>query len=157
MPKPVLQAMVLADHVYRDASTGKHIIAGTFTNINVGTAKVVVAEHAEGGERKILTGPVTKIGSPYLYLALVEVHGQVPLELKFVDLADSSVLFEAQLVVTSGDPVAVAEYVVELPPLPVQKLGAYSLDILHESEILGSWRISVKKIEDRESAAEGGQ
>lgn len=33
MPKPVLQAMVLADHVYQDRLSGKYIIAGTFGRI----------------------------------------------------------------------------------------------------------------------------
>jgi hypothetical protein len=33
MPKPVLQALVLADHVYQDKITGKKIIAGTFNRV----------------------------------------------------------------------------------------------------------------------------
>lgn len=33
MPKPVLQALILADHVYQDRETGKRIIAGTFNQI----------------------------------------------------------------------------------------------------------------------------
>ena len=32
--KPVLQALVLADHVYVDAETGKKIIAGTFNELH---------------------------------------------------------------------------------------------------------------------------
>ncbi len=31
--KPIIQAMVLADHVYEDKSTGKKIIAGTFNQL----------------------------------------------------------------------------------------------------------------------------
>lgn len=33
MPKPVLQALILADHVYEDKLTGKKIIAGIFSRI----------------------------------------------------------------------------------------------------------------------------
>ena len=33
MPQPVLQALVLADHVYQDKVTGKKIIAGTFNRV----------------------------------------------------------------------------------------------------------------------------
>src|SRR5437763_7600736 len=33
MPRPVLQAMVLADHVYQDRTSGKYIIAGTFGQV----------------------------------------------------------------------------------------------------------------------------
>src|SRR5436309_3475605 len=35
MPKPVLQAMVLADHVYQDRLSGKFIISGTFGRITM--------------------------------------------------------------------------------------------------------------------------
>lgn len=35
MPQPVLQAMVLADHVYQDRMSGKYIIAGTFGRIGL--------------------------------------------------------------------------------------------------------------------------
>lgn len=146
MPRPVLQAMVLADHVYQDKSSGKHVIAGTFTRIIFGKATIERAPDSDDNhERHILSGPMTKAGSPYLYFALVEVHGTVPLELKFVDLSDASVLLEAKLAVTSSDPVSVAEYVVPMPPLPVNKIGTFSLDLLHDGEILGSWRLSVQE------------
>ena len=32
---PALQALLLADHVYRDEVTGKYVIAGTFHQVNV--------------------------------------------------------------------------------------------------------------------------
>jgi hypothetical protein len=146
MPKPVLQAMVLADHVYRDRQTGKHIIAGTFTTLMVGQMKVVPDL---AGNRNVITGVVSRAGSPYLYLALTEVHGQVPLVIKFVDLSDGTVLFEAQCTVASHDPVAVAEYILTMPSLPANKPGNYSLDLMYEGEIIGSWRIFVKNIPEK--------
>src|SRR6478736_1940762 len=33
MPRPVLQSLILADHVYEDKLTGKRIIAGVFNRI----------------------------------------------------------------------------------------------------------------------------
>jgi hypothetical protein len=103
MPKPVLQAMVLADHVYQDRATGKHVICGTFTAILFSPFK---AAQNEGESRVQVTAEqVQRTGSPYLYLALVGVHGTVPLALKFVDLSDARVLFEAQVVITATDPV----------------------------------------------------
>ena len=147
MPKPVLQAMVLADHVYRDMATGKHIICGTFTHFWHVKQNAEPAEDAEdGGKRQRLKGPISRAGTPYLYIALVEVHGNVPLELKFVDLSDASVLFEGQLTVASRDPIAISEYVMPMPPhIQPAKVGNYSLDLLHENEILGSWRINVSE------------
>jgi hypothetical protein len=150
MPKPVLQAMVLADHVYQDRATGKHVICGTFTAILFSPFK---AAQNEGESRVQVTAEqVQRTGSPYLYLALVGVHGTVPLALKFVDLSDARVLFEAQVVITATDPVGVVEYIIPLPILPARQEGNYSLDLLHDDEILGSWRVSVRRVE--ESGAE---
>lgn len=159
MPKPVLQAMVLADHVYQDRPTGKFIIAGTFSTIFRGRMERAPAP-GEGGESgpggspgaspqppgmHLYKGPLTQAGSPYLYLALVDVHGKVPLSIKLVNLSDAAVLLELQFAVGSHDPVAVAEYVLALPPLPMRQPGAYSLDLVYESEILGSWRLHVRQ------------
>ena len=33
MAVPILQSLLLADHVYRDQATGKHIICGVFSTI----------------------------------------------------------------------------------------------------------------------------
>lgn len=33
MPLPVLQSLLLADHIYRDQATGKHVICGIFSTI----------------------------------------------------------------------------------------------------------------------------
>jgi hypothetical protein len=157
MPRPVLQAMVLADHVYQDRLTGKSVIAGTFATILFGSISAVQSSEVSPGSEEeatqvVFNGPISRIGSPYLYLALVEVHGQVPLTLKYVDLSDASVLFEAQVVVASVDPVAVAEYVLPIPPLPANKAGTYSLDLLYDGEILGSWRVVARKLEDQPGA-----
>jgi hypothetical protein len=83
---------------------------------------------------------------------VVDVHGQLALQLRYIDLADAKALFEAQVVVAANDPVAVAEYVLPLPPLPADKAGNYSLDLLYQDELLGSWRITVKKLEDTSGA-----
>ena len=146
MPKPVLQAMVVADHVYQDHFTGKFIIAGTFGAIH----RFPPAESPAGSppepteQPRIVTGPIMRVGSPYLYLALVEVHGVVPLQIKFFDLHDSTIKFMADFTVRSRDPVAVGEYCLPLPPIPVDKPGSFSLDLFYENELLGSWRITIK-------------
>jgi hypothetical protein len=80
-------------------------------------------------------------GSPYLYLALTGIHGKIALTIQFVNQADGDALFQAVLEVMAADPVAVAEYCVPLPQLPVTKPGVYSVDLLYGGEILGSWRL----------------
>jgi hypothetical protein len=80
-------------------------------------------------------------GSPYLYLALTGIHGKTSLTIQFVNQSDGESVFDALLDVTSADPVAVAEYCVPMPQLPITKPGVYSLDLLYKGEILGSWRL----------------
>jgi hypothetical protein len=146
MQKPVLQAMVLADHVYRDAASGKYIIAGTFGVIWQGEQKLAPtpADSQVAGERQTFTGTIGRAGSPYLYLALSDVHGRVPLKLRYINLADSSVLIEGQIEVVSSDPLSMVEAAIGLPLLPIVP-GIFSLDLLFEGEILGSWRVTVKR------------
>ncbi len=144
MPKPVLQAMVLADHVYQDRLTGKFVIAGTFGTVILRSAQAAAALAAprQEGER-VKIREVSQAGSPYLYLALTEVHGNLPLHLRYMDLSDSSLLFEAEMVLTANDPVGTAEYCIPLPALPTHKTGVFSLDLLYNEELLGSWRIVI--------------
>jgi hypothetical protein len=148
MPKPTLQAMVLADHVYRDASTGKFIIAGTFSALFQGQQKPVPQDPTRpseiAGPRQTFANPAGKAGSPYLYLALTGVHGHVSLGMRYINLADSSVLIEGQIDITAADPVAITEHSFPLPLLPISP-GQFSLDLLYEGEILGSWRVTVKQ------------
>jgi hypothetical protein len=150
--KPLLQAMVLADHVYRDGASGKCIIAGTFSTVVIAERNVSeVAPEDRGvpseieGERKRISGVVSMAGSPYLYVALTEVRGTVPLRIRYVNLGDSTVLLEGSFKITSGDPTSTAEYIFELPPLPIAP-GHFSLDLLFEGEILGSWRVVIKRL-----------
>jgi len=216
MPKPVLQAMVLADNVYQDRTTGKFIIAGTFSRLGITrrvAAPIVPASPASypamtppaspasllenapptyasatpiapvapappssaapvgaGPAEAVpppplatppaappnetttfrsaaeLTRAVSSAGSPHLYIALTDVHRTIPLKVRFVDLADITETvprFEIGLEVNSPDPVAVTELVIPMPRLPVTGAGTFSLDLLYNGEILGSWRIVV--------------
>ena len=188
MPKPVLQAMVLADHVYQDSTTGKFIIAGTFTRLwcsrkpllgqpvpppaqppaggGAGTAPAAGVAQGGGGSAGVtapapgaaapeapkqttfqsaseLVRAVSSAGSPYLYFALTGMHGNIPLKVCFVDLSNSNNLFEIAFGVTSADPVAVSEYVIPMPRLPITGPGTFSLDLLYNDELIGSWRLFV--------------
>ena len=191
MPKPVLQAMVLADHVYQDSTTGKFIIAGTFTRLwcsrkpllgqpappaaqpsapaaqgagaagQPGGAGQSGGPGASGGaagqgatapeqpkqttfqSASELIRAVSSAGSPYLYFALTGMHGNIPLKVCFVDLSSSNNLFEIAFGVTSADPVAVSEYVIPLPRLPITGPGTFSIDLLYSDELIGSWRLFV--------------
>jgi hypothetical protein len=152
MPKPVLQAMVLADHVYRDAGSGKFLIIGTFGNITLqqfrrqgGAQSAPPFGNSEiEGEAEVVPGTaVSQSGTPYLYLALTGIHGSTTIRLRYVNLSDASVLIEGQFDLESASPVALAEFSLPLPSL-TRPPGRYSLDLLHDGEILGSWRVTIE-------------
>jgi len=142
--------MVLADHVYRDADTGKFLIVGTFGAIfirqNIPVAPPVTPQtgpsEIEGDAQSFASSSVSAAGTPYLYIALTGVHGKTPLRLRYVHLADSSVSLEGEIEVESSDPLALAEFSLPLPSL-LRGPGLYSLDLLHDGEILGSWRVTI--------------
>lgn len=155
MIKPVLHAMVLADHVYQDRRSGKSVIAGTFTKIvfqpNTEEQEPIIdpdttvnIQDAVDGKKPKTYPAFFDMGSPHMYLALSGVRNDIVLEIRLVDLADAKVLMEGEMPITVKvrDPVAVIEVAVPLPRLPIpRKAGHYSVDLLWHGEQLGAWRI----------------
>ncbi len=181
MTKPVLQALVLADHIYQDKITGKKIIAGTFNRVcfsrmkrppeqpgfapNFGeqaappppppsspfdsTSETAMPSFGptpiEGpppGARRMTAADVQKAGSPYAFISLTDVHGTVPLELRYRDLLTGAILFGISFQVASEDPLDTVEAVVPIPPLPTPHAGAFALELLTRGEPLGALRIT---------------
>lgn len=143
--KPVMQALLLADHVYRDEATGKHVIAGTFRALNFARksedAKSSEEDAKPGGLVAKRTHEVMQAGSPFVYFNLTDVHGEVPLVLRFVDLTTNKVLFQIELTVRAEDPLVPVEVFSPLPVLPVYREGPYALELLWNDEPLGYYRI----------------
>ena len=52
MPRPLLQALLVADHVYQDKDTGKKVIAGTFNSLSISKAKVPPKEAEPGASAR---------------------------------------------------------------------------------------------------------
>lgn len=131
---PTIQALVIADMVFRDPATGKFLIAGTFNTISSG-------------------GPFPKqYGRPFFaYLSLTGIHGQADLSFRFVDLEDYSVVVQSPsgLRVEAPNPLEVAEAGLQFPNLPLPKPGTYALEVHMASEhgdaLLASHRIQIKE------------
>lgn len=122
---PVLQALVLADHIYTEQS-GKRIICGTFGTI---------------------FGPefpgVTSF-SPFVFILLVDVVGEVLVQLRFVSLFDNQILLESKpMRIPSDNPLTPLDIVVQIPPLPLPRTGIYSLECWTDGEMIGSVRLQV--------------
>jgi len=143
--KPVLQALVLAEHVYEDKS-GKKIIAGTFNSVHF-CKKLPVAEleSPDGTKRRGMLGDM-HAGAPYAYISMTDLCDSTVLTLQFVNLSKNEVLFSAELVAQGEDRLGTTEIVAPLPPLPIKEAGTYAFEVLCEGEILGSHRILASEL-----------
>jgi hypothetical protein len=151
MPKPILQSLILADHIYEDKLTGKRVIAGIFNRIVRGKRVMKPAPGSEEGGggtpgQRVLEIPPTGLqsGSPFAYISLTEVRGPTPFLLQLVNLDDDMALFKSELKVDCPNPLYTIELTVPLPPIAPPKAGIYALEVLYNSEILGSLRIVVE-------------
>ena len=135
--RPILQALVLADHVYIDAKTGKKIIAGTFN-------------HLAAPNFPSFFGRTT-----YAFISMTEVHGNTPVTLRYTDLSNSETLLEIRdlPMEAPNDPLATVEMVVELPRFPMPHEGIFAFEVYAYDEPVGSLRIQVSK-SDEEHADE---
>lgn len=174
---PILQSLLLADHVYRDQSTGKHVICGVFSTIfftpnpppaenpQAGSAghpghggnggatgsSAPTAGRPEGGrsdssEPNTRTQPIQSLmqaGSPYVYFSVTELTGRKVFEVRYVDLHDNRVLFQAEVPIECDDPLKTIEVSLPLPRLPLVawEERVYALEIICEGQLMGSHRV----------------
>lgn len=131
MQKPVLQALVLADHVYIDGPSGKKVIAGAFNRLWARSFP-------------------TNLGrTTWAYVCLTEVRGSVAVSLKYIDLQTNAVLLGNQpLEITSTDPLASHELVVEVPPFPMPHEGTFVFEVYVGDQSIGSLRIAVNLLKE---------
>ena len=128
--KPVLQALVLADHIYVDKDTGKKIIAGTFHEL-IGRASFPTN-----------LGFVTNA-----FISLTNFSGKRTIKLRYVDLAESKILLEtSDIEISCDDPLRTVDCVVQIPPFPMPHPGAYAFEVDCNGEIVGALRITVMEM-----------
>lgn len=115
--KPQARTILLADQVYRDAETGKCIIAGTFNRI--------------GAESFPATHP-----SAALYLNLTDFLGKADLKIRLASDKTGETLGEKSFVVESRS-IGVCEVTVRLNSLTFPEPGQYSIEVYCKDEYLG--------------------
>lgn len=171
MAAPVLQALLVADHIYQDQATGKFVICGIFGTIfflppegnppSESSAMPHEPNAASSGEASAETGSKTpgpsaaqqpmplnrflRAGSPSAYVSMTEIHGQRSFELRYVDLNENIVLFTFEFKVECRNPLETIQLTLPLPVLPVPHEGVFALELLCEGELLGSHRILTKR------------
>jgi hypothetical protein len=149
--KPVLQALVLADHVYEDAKSRKKIIVGTFNRITFkkGGPPTKEIELPSGETQKLVAGGMES-GSPYAYISVTDVCDHTELKLQFVNLSKNKVLFGTKVLVSCNDRLTTIELVFPLPRLPVTEEGTYAFEVICDGEIIGSHRIVAEELKTEE-------
>jgi len=138
---------VVADHVYED-KTGKKIIAGTFNTFCFSKKPPVQKlDRPDGTKQQVLLGGM-QAGSPFAYLSLTDVCEGTRLKLQFVDLTRNLVLFGTEVTIKEVGRLSTIELVFPLPRLPIREAGTYALEVVCEGEILGSYRITGKNLDE---------
>lgn len=155
MTLPILQALLVADHVYQDRATGKVIVCGIFHKIRFKPADMPAEQTGEaeagGGvpsaNIEIPMDRVQRMGNPWVYVALTELRGESEFELRYVDLRENTAVLGAKFQLESDDPLATVELALPLPSIPPPNFDAderhrtFGLELLCDNELIGSHRI----------------
>ncbi len=152
---PVLQALLVADHVYEDKATNKKVVAGIFHDMYFLRREEVQQVDLESGKAKIEIPPGgMKAGSPFSYISLTDVRGKQEFDLRYVRLRDDKTIFGTKIQLECQDPLATVELILPLPSLPANEPGIYALELLWNQEPLGSYRIAVREMKESETEDE---
>ncbi|MBD3240649.1 MAG: hypothetical protein GF331_08705 [Chitinivibrionales bacterium] len=127
--KPIVLAMVVCDHYYRDVHTGKSVIAGTFSSINSPSFP-------------------TKHGNCAVYLAMTDVAQDGKLQLVFrKEHGDFSMKLPPWEVKCPKDRRAVVEVGGNINGLPLPEEGDYEFVVMWEGVEVFSRRMRAVKME----------
>lgn len=157
MPNPVLQALLLADHVYQDKISGKHVICGIFSTLNaIPLDQKKEIEDARtplpDGGTHVNIEEVMSVGSPYVYVSMTELSGaQQHFALRYVDLRDNSLLIQMDFDCRQLSPLVTVELFFAFPPLPIPHEGEFALELLCDNELIGSHRVIAQYIKPKQA------
>lgn len=143
MPAPILQAVLLAERVYRDEFTKNFIICGVFDQ------QVVVTEGHDEREENADLGSVvsalpdlpypTHSGTPTLFFSVTECNGPTAIEVHYVNRRSQEVLCKWRFEpFVADDPLQLRNYHIRLPELRVEKDGMFGFDVFGNRELIGS-------------------
>jgi hypothetical protein len=127
--KPIVLSMILCDYYYRDAHTGKSILAGTFTSINS-------------------AGFPSKHGNCAVYIAMTDVASSGKAQLVFrKENGDFSMQLPPWDVTAPDSRTAVVEIGGNINGLPLPEAGYYEFVLTWNGAEIASRRMNVAKIE----------
>lgn len=123
---PTVQAFLLADAVFQDRATGKHVIAGTFTHLTV------------PGFPAVHSAPIAA------FVALTGLDGAVTLALRLVAPSGRVVIKSSAVEITCTDRRLLVELGFPVPSLPLPEAGWYRLDLLLDDAELATLAFDVE-------------
>jgi len=132
---PKARAIILADNVYRDAETGKCIIAGTFNRI--------------GSTRFPAVHPAAA-----LYLNLTDFVGKRRVQVRLSRDQTGETIGEREFFVESLNKLGSCEVTVRLTNLSFPEAGKYSFEVYCEDEYLG--HLPIELVLNEESGPQKG-
>lgn len=128
-PRPVIQAVLLADRVRIDPRTGKQDVVGVF-------AKIAAARF-----------PTSLGRETFMFLSITNITGPVRVWLRYRSLEDGVVLMESEAAtagsIAAASPTETVSIVLRLGVLPIPHPGVYVHEVLYDGVVIGSYRVSV--------------
>lgn len=144
MAQPVLLALLLADHLYRDADTNKFVICGVFDKLYRLQKPARAADAGrKPGPIELSPAQILHAGNPSVYVCLTECNGRMEFKLQYVDLSDQRVYFAVEFEIDCKDPLETVQLGLPLPPLPTPHDGFFALELMHDGAMIGSRRVAV--------------
>ena len=123
-PTPVLVAFLVCDSVIQDGPSGKNTLVGVFSNITVSNF------------------PATHV-SPWLYAKLINCEGDYVVKIEFVMVSTQEILIEGDASMNVLNRHANAEFVSQLPNLPLPSAGEYEFRLWMNNKFISNVRITV--------------
>ena len=146
--KPRVQAILLADHVYKDEFTGKYIVSGIIDTY-LFNPNPPPAPKNESGDIPL---DMQRAGAPYVYVNLTEFNGKFDFELRYLSLKSDQVLAAFSFQMASYDPLKTVQFALAFPSVPKVE-DTIALELLCEGEVIGSQRIVVSKMQEKAKGA----
>ncbi len=139
--KPKVQAILLADQVYKDEFTGKYIVSGIINTYVFNPNPPPVVQHAPGD----IPLDMQRAGAPHVYVNLTEFNGRFNFQLRYLSLKDDAVIAAYSFQMASNDPLKTVQFTVAFPSVPKVE-DTIALELLCDGEVIGSQRIVVEKL-----------
>ena len=141
--KPKVQAILLADHVYKDEFTGKYIVAGIIDGY-------LFRPDPPAPKPGDIPLDMNRTGAPYVYVNLTEFNGRFDFEIRYLSLTQNAVIAAYAFQMASDDPLKTIQFSLAFPTLPKVE-DTIALELLCDGEVIGSQRIVVSKMPEREA------